>query len=193
MIYFISDTHFYHRRIAELCPSRPDDWMDKLVSNWRRDVRDEDTVVHLGDVGFGPKPPLVDLFNSLTGSWILVRGNHDKGTQRFLEMGFDKVLDGVVHQFYDHDMGTVEIVPVAEVDDFCGSYTGRVVYVSHRPVTVRPPVRSPWGIYLYGHIHDRDGLDPYKSYPWGRNVGVEVNRCRLLSLEELIDGDISKP
>jgi calcineurin-like phosphoesterase family protein len=170
--------------------------MDLLVSNWRRDVADEDTVVHLGDVGFGPKPALVDLFNSLPGDRVLVRGNHDSGTKRFLEMGFDKVLTGpAVHFIQDSDMGFVQIVSVEDSSDFFGTdeEANHVVYVSHRPVTMPVPDRDPWGVYLYGHIHDRDGLDPYYPYPWGRNVGVEVSRCRLNTLKELIDDDTYKP
>lgn len=191
MIHFISDTHFYHRRIAELCPSRPEDWMDILVANWKERVKEQDIVVHLGDVGFGPKLALVDLFRGLPGKRVLVRGNHDKGTSRFLEMGFWAVLDPPEDfDFEDVDMGVVSIVSVVDETDFFGDrYSDHVIYVSHVPVRVPIPERDPWGLYLYGHEHDRFGPDPYCPYPWGRNMGVEINDLRPWSLKELLELD----
>ena len=50
------------------------DLMDKETDNI---VTENDTVYHLGDVGFGTTEMLKELISRLNGTKILLRGNHD--------------------------------------------------------------------------------------------------------------------
>lgn len=83
-----SDTHFCHRKIAH---DRGFDTLEKmhekLILNWNAVVKNTDTVIHLGDVGWFKirKPTSLDyLLDRLNGAIILVLGNHD--TEKFVDI-----------------------------------------------------------------------------------------------------------
>lgn len=82
MIFFISDTHFSHQNILKYCPNRVFDDIDHhdavLIMNWNERVGKNDTVIHLGDFGFGPVRHLIMILNELRGKKVLIAGNHDK-------------------------------------------------------------------------------------------------------------------
>lgn len=97
-LFFISDTHFGHRKIIQFeHEARPFDTIEehdeKLIENWNSVVRDRDTVWHLGDVLFGTRS--FELIHRLKGHKKLVMGNHDMyPTHRYLQV-FDR-LAGVL-------------------------------------------------------------------------------------------------
>ena len=93
-VFITSDPHFSHRKIIEFeAKYRPfktiEEHDETLVSNWNSEVKPNDTVICLGDVGFGK-----DFFKylaRLNGIKKLVMGNHDHyPIQRYLEY-FTKV------------------------------------------------------------------------------------------------------
>jgi calcineurin-like phosphoesterase family protein len=45
-IWIISDTHFNHNRIIEL-EERPEDYQELIINNWKKLVKNEDTIIHL--------------------------------------------------------------------------------------------------------------------------------------------------
>jgi len=57
------------------------DYTQKLCNNWKRKIREEDTVVLAGDISWGMtlEEALADfqLIHSLPGSKIILKGNHD--------------------------------------------------------------------------------------------------------------------
>jgi calcineurin-like phosphoesterase family protein len=61
VIFFTSDTHFWHKNVIAYC-SRPyqslEEMNQDLITRWNARVKPEDTVYHLGDVCFGPKEKL---------------------------------------------------------------------------------------------------------------------------------------
>lgn len=88
-IYFISDTHFFHRRILEYCGrvpgSRGTVWdtveamNEGLRERWNKKVPKTATVYMLGDVAFGKdKSAVINFLYTLNGTKHLIYGNHDK-------------------------------------------------------------------------------------------------------------------
>ena len=77
-LFFISDTHFGHKAVIQFC-NRPfssvEEMNERLIENWNSVVRDQDEVIHVGDVMFAGKPNLI--LPRLKGNKKLVLGNHD--------------------------------------------------------------------------------------------------------------------
>lgn len=76
MIYFISDTHFYHKSIIPYC-HRPfpsvDEMNEKLIQNWNNTVSKDDKVYFLGDFCFGSANETRDILNRLNGFKVIIR------------------------------------------------------------------------------------------------------------------------
>ncbi len=94
--FIIADTHFGHANVLEYEPGRktvlgdhPDQRMAEL---WNEAVSPTDTVLHLGDFAF--KSEAVQRWvQELNGTKYLIRGNHDRSPQTYLENGFTEVID----------------------------------------------------------------------------------------------------
>ena len=110
MIHIISDTHFFGNSYKEQIRGRVSnfDYTSLIITQWAKNVKDNDIVIHLGDIG-GRWNKTRELLNSLPGRKILIRGNHDKrSVESYLE-AFDEVhdtleLDGYIFTHIPIDM-----------------------------------------------------------------------------------------
>ena len=169
--WFTADLHLGHRNIIDYC-NRPfhdvEAMNDALIKNWNETVATEDTVWVVGDFALGKIADTLPMARALHGRKILVAGNHDRcwsghgeratgWTERYLDAGFDEVIQGSAHAVLD----------------------GRRVLLCHFPyrgdsqnqdrfVDARPVDKGEW--LLHGHVHDRWSQN-------GRmmNVGVDTN------------------
>ncbi len=102
-----------------------------LLEHWTRDVRDDDTLICLGDVTMGrPTDGLIDRLRRRPGRKILVIGNHDHAHLRRLRRAFDTVaacahLPGEPDLIFTH-------VPLDDVPAGCVNVHGHV----HRQASV---------------------------------------------------------
>lgn len=80
MIYFTSDTHYFHKKIIEYC-NRPfksvEEMNETLIANYNMLVKPDDVVYHLGDFAFAKPGQTKEIFYRLNGKKILIHGNHD--------------------------------------------------------------------------------------------------------------------
>lgn len=105
-IWFTSDHHFGHENIIGHCHrpftgpgGKPDlEAMHRVLSErWNERVAPDDTVYYLGDFAMGPRELWPEYAENLHGRKILVRGNHDKGSEAsLLEVGFAEVHSDIV-------------------------------------------------------------------------------------------------
>jgi len=153
MLYFISDTHFYHGNIINLNPEvRFKGFEIVILTNLFKVLKPEDTLYHLGDFTwhFNDKNEYLKVWKALPGKKILVMGNHDKDKETLKEY-FDEIYD-----FY-------KII----------EYRGKRVLLSHYPakdpITDRYPARQEeireiyfkerCDILIHGHVHwNKEGL-----------------------------------
>lgn len=163
MIYFTSDTHYFHRNIIEFC-NRPfsdlDHMHEMLILGWNRVVQPDDTVYHLGDVAFQVSmkfPQILNILERLNGKKILVAGNHDK---QFL-----RKMDEMLH-IWDN----VHTEPV-----FLDS-----MLLAHHPTYDRAHLMDG-GVVLHGHEHSEKNIRPYRMY----DVGVDANSYTPISLNSI--------
>ena len=129
MNWIISDTHFNHKGIS-VWGGRPPDHKEQTIASMRSLIKPGDTLFHLGDVIFSKQGELTEILNSIHGTKILVRGNHDTQKNRwYLNHGFSAVVNR------------------AEV-----SCDGEKFLLTHIPVPV-----SEFGccaVNIHGHLHN---------------------------------------
>lgn len=179
-VYFISDTHFFHKGMMEEYPVRPfygpadpdvyDDW---LIEFWNAIVKQEDQVYIVGDFSFGETEQVRRLLDQLQGTKYLVVGNKDESSLT-LTKSFKWIREIVDLNF------RVSAYPFLQ-EDF------RLV-LCHYPILSWNGKRE--GVCMvHGHCHGR--LDEYNRLSGELRVDVGIN-ARLsrtnggfISLEEL--------
>lgn len=83
MIYFTSDTHFFHFNILKYTARNTifgsiEEMNESFIERWNSAVKESDIVWHLGDFAFGSFDKAEAIFKRLNGTKHLVLGNHDK-------------------------------------------------------------------------------------------------------------------
>lgn len=172
MIYYISDTHFYHENIIKYC-NRPfnsvDEMNSELIKRWNLVVKPEDEVYHLGDFALcrGELIPL--LVSSLNGIKHFVYGNHDSlgphGKSDWVSINKELYIkDGSRTVWLNH----FPYQPSGE---------------AYNPKHVRPKATQNWDIALNGHVHEKWLINKYNSI----NVGVDLLNFTPQTLNQLIE------
>lgn len=152
-LFFVSDTHFFHKNILKFCPDtrRGADHLEMtelMVKAWNEKVKPGDTVYHLGDVSFGRIEESDALLKRLNGNIHLVQGNHDKG---------------VVNNYVAKRWSSVQ--PYLRL-----SVGRQLIIMFHYPIVEWDSMHyGSW--HLYGHVHGKDmGLNDRKAM----DVGVDT-------------------
>jgi calcineurin-like phosphoesterase family protein len=95
--FFYSDPHFNHTAILRHCPNRAFDTIEEMnevfIERYNERVRQQDSVLWLGDCFFGRVADFETIMDRLNGSKMLIRGNHDGPASRMARLGFDLVMD----------------------------------------------------------------------------------------------------
>ena len=91
-VYFISDTHFDHKKVIEYS-KRPfasvEEMNETLIKNWNSVVKKEDIVWFLGDFSLTKVSRMEYFVSRLHGDKRMVLGNHDQySIKRYQTAGF---------------------------------------------------------------------------------------------------------
>lgn len=203
----VSDNHFGHNNIVGFC-HRPEDHEQVMIAEWRKEVPDDATVLHLGDLAYRNNGFFKNIVaKELTGARkLLIKGNHDK--QRFsfyrdcgfkLTRPFSIAYDGPIH---NKPCGGCDRVTVDWCDE-CGAEgvipcpERWLVSFSHYPWDDAEEGRkmSYNGIpgyrdlRLHGHIHN-NGYSRDAFVPFLRNhinLSLEQTKYRPVNLKLLLD------
>lgn len=173
MDYFIADTHFGHKNIVKYT-GRPSNYIGLIMVGWRKTVKPEDTIYHLGDVSFLNKEKTSKIMKLLPGKKFLLRGNHDHyhGKQWFLTVGFEDIIAST---FVYKEGLTIVIV------------------LTHAPLSMEKQkelvTRYPKKIIvnIHGHIHEKNADDFYEKLAnvVFYNISVEQINMTPITLEEI--------
>ena len=160
MIFFISDTHFFHDKLSVERGFKSTDEMNALIfDNWNRVVKKDDVVYHLGDVGWKTQlkqHETLNLLRQLNGTKILVKGNHD--SPAVVNMPVWKRVNEY-KEFLDHSL---------------------CITLFHFPLASWN--RKAYGSYnFHGHMHGT-----YVPLPRQLDVGVDANNFTPISLEDAL-------
>lgn len=185
--WIISDTHWNHVNIVEYA-GRPANHNELMQQNWRKLVRPDDTVLHLGDVLMGRKELWKTMPGWLPGKVTVIEGNHDHYHK--LEFMHDEwgwrinAITGISFSsgpailnlnYRDYDIIFTH-EPFMSVQDSRSTNNTDRVYS-------RLPEKT---INVHGHIHEKPEHDLQRI-----NVSVERIQYQPVNLKLLLDARIN--
>lgn len=181
MIYFTSDTHYFHKNIMHHA-KRPwetiDDMHEGMVYHWNKNVSNEDIVYHLGDFAFRHQKHLELLVDRLQfKELVLLKGNHDDICRM-------RHFFRVMREHYDRNVQFTES-PYLELKVDVGLTHPQKLVLNHYGQRVwNNGHHGAW--HLHGHSHGN--LPPYsKSVDVGVDSPYVTGRAeyRPYSFEEI--------
>lgn len=135
--WIIADTHFGHANIIRYC-NRPIDHDRKMLSAWKRLIKKNDQVLHLGDLcvwyGFRRNHWLKECYK-LKGDKYIIWGNHDVD-QKLTKSTFEKRTG-------------FKVIPEFRQGD---------VFFSHEPTQDT----GLWTVNIHGHVHNHAPFGLYQ-------------------------------
>lgn len=171
MDFYISDLHFGHAAVLELC-KRPfkdiSEMNEALVANWNASVGARDTVYVVGDLFYRSETDPEDILRRLKGKKYLILGNHDKDWTGRVDLS--KYFEDV------RDIITVN----------CGRGNATLCHF--------PMLFFEGKYHIYGHVHARENF-PHKDTLYSMenafNAGADVNNFRPVTFDELIRNNLA--
>lgn len=124
-----TDTHFNHNMLVDI-EERPENFEHTIVKKWKEVVKENDLVIHLGDVCFGGVEMWAHYISRLPGNKVLVLGNHDKASY---------------HWYMTHGF-------CFACDEFVWDYGGYNILFTHEPCD-EEYLREYGLVNVHGHTH----------------------------------------
>jgi calcineurin-like phosphoesterase family protein len=194
-LWVTSDPHFNHFNILKYC-DRPfidvDDMNAAIIARYNQKVKPTDICYFLGDIGTGTTEELTNIIQSLNGTKILIRGNHDKASlSAYLNMGFSAVLDSVnlrvgasnVHLRHVPSRTWLHFIHLCWIwarDMRVKGRTWRQVY-ERLCRELKYHTTDKDSVVLCGHVHNT-----WKVRGNNVNVGVDVHAFKPVKLYDVI-------
>ena len=195
--WFTSDWHVGHEKVLQFCSGTRGHLRDighmheVLIENYNNTVKPEDVCYFLGDFAFNRVHYANSVLSQLHGTKILIIGNHDKGHQSSINMGFDAVLDSLDLKVLDKHI-TASHFPLAGIkrercEEF-RSYTEGESFHGEFKYSKKYLIPKDVGqdIHLHGHIHSPNRGLSTKICGKQYDVGVDANDLRPVSLNYII-------
>lgn len=163
-IYFTSDPHFHHKRLAELRGfASVEEMNEALIDNWNTTVLPKDEIYVLGDLFFCGVSLSQDILSRLNGRKHWVFGNHDKALRK---------NPAILSEF----VSAQDLKEIKVNDEEAQGGAQRIV-LCHFPMLTWN--RSHFGSWmLHGHSH---GTLNYPHPMRIMDVGVDPNGMRPVS------------
>jgi calcineurin-like phosphoesterase family protein len=181
-----SDTHFGHKNIGDLCHS-PEDREQIIIAEWRKEVPDDATVLHLGDLVFSNNSFFKNIIaKELTGARkLLILGNHDHQRFSFYKAAGFKIAQPFVFKVFPTHDGGLKIT--SPNDESTAAWT---ISFAHYPWNEEEEgSMPPRTLRVHGHIHNigytRDAFVPFLRDHI--NISVEQTRFAPVNLKLLLD------
>ncbi len=182
MLYFIADTHFFHKNILKLNPQkRKPGFEKKILKNLSEILKPEDYLFVIGDFIWEFRKEFVNTWRSIPGRKFLVKGNHDEWIEEDkLCLFFEKIYS--FHTLVEAKEKRLLLCHYAAKD----LRTRRFSELQHKISELYHSLNC--SLLLHGHVH----WNPYGVFCGCHlkgvkcvNVNVEFTNYKPVSLEEL--------
>ena len=185
--WFTSDTHFTHPAIARIRGfTTVSEHDETIITRWNRQIRRDDIVWHLGDVGLGKQARVLELANRLNGRKQLVAGNHDPcwpghRRSRTCQRQWLGVFESV-QAFAKIRLDSREVLLSHLPYLGGGDHTEHERYTQFR-------LHDEGGWLIHGHTHQPDQADGVRSVhvgvdAWNLTPASEADIMRLMRAAE---------
>lgn len=171
MKHFISDPHFGHKKIIDLC-HRPfasvEEMETELIKRWNAVVAVDDEVYMLGDMFFCGTIKAKEIFAQLRGKKRWIMGNHDWGKfkkHRATEYGVEWMVDAFCVR-----IGAVDVKLSHFPYKGAGDHTERERFNDMR-------LLDDGGWLLHGHVHCEWKIK-------GKQINVGVDQWNFTPVSE---------
>lgn len=181
-VYITSDQHFLHQNIIRYC-NRPFSMdLDGVIENaklmydrYNATVKEDDVVLFLGDLAFlnsKNREVFAEMFKTMPGHKILIRGNHDSQTDEYYKsIGFEVVTDHII-------LGRYMLCHYPLFKDAKFQFSSlekhlKDLFVHFKCDTI-----------IHGHIHEKDSPTGDKVHRL--NVCVDYNNFNLVKFNKRI-------
>jgi len=135
-VFFVSDTHFRHRKILEYQPNRKyadvDEMNEAIIRNWNALVPVAGVVVHHGDFAFASKAKIREYRERLNGRIILILGNHDHYSEVAEIFGRENVFDSKIYRVGSQLIHSCHFPMASWIDAEDGSWQLHGHYHGHK-------------------------------------------------------------
>lgn len=126
VFWLMPDPHFGHEFLVKN-NIRPKGFEEKIFKFVDNNVMDNDVIICLGDVLFGPAAYYTSRMRGFKCKKWLIRGNHDSNTVSwYLNFGFDSVQDEMKLRMF-----------------------GKKILLTHEPIEDR----NDFDVNIHGHLH----------------------------------------
>lgn len=204
-----SDLHLSHKNIAKYA-GRPFDnstntyHMDStLINNWNNVVKEEDTVLCLGDMALGDMSLSIPMYSQMNGLKYLIPGNHD-GNSSVMRKRYNKKLDKLqkwnelyANEFIVLPETGVELLLIIDGKEYKG-------FASHYPPfndlhhglnndfadkfkNLRPAVPEKDEFVLHGHTHSHSVVEDDSGMRNVFHMGVDAHDLKPVSAETVAE------
>lgn len=130
---YIADWHYDHANILDY-DDRPfktvEEMNDELIKRWNTRAHEDDTVYILGDMFWCSQTEAIPILERLNGKKVLVKGNHDKVSNKDFAGKFENICD---------------YLEIKDLD--------KHLVLCHYPIPCFNGHTEGW-IHLYGHVHN---------------------------------------
>lgn len=194
MIYFTSDSHFWHNNVIKYC-NRPYETVEQMnedmVKKWNNVIKPDDEVYHLGDFSLAFRS--VEIYsNRLIGKKYLIPGNHDVLHNYNKKSRIKENRDKWIKSYEQHGW---EVLPEQITVDFEGLGS---VNLCHHPYASEYELKNgdkyaKWRpiddgkLLLNGHCHEKWKTSRSPKGTLMINVGVDVHGFYPVSLDKIIE------
>lgn len=194
--FFTSDLHLGHENVLKF-DNRPFNNVDHMeqvfINNFNATVPAGSILYFIGDIGMGNSERVKNFLAKLHCKKVLILGNHDKGRNAMMRMGFDVVVYGLV-LYIANKRVTISHCPLRGVwrEDVAGMKGASTGENWHGETKQHQFTFTDEGqFHLHGHIHSPNGGKSEKILGRQFDVGVVANNYRPVSISQ-IESWISK-
>jgi calcineurin-like phosphoesterase family protein len=172
-LYLTSDEHYHHRKIIGY-QNRPfatlEEMNNTLVANHNAIVKENDTVIHIGDFSFGKKEDFLSTALKLNGVHFFMDGSHDLSLRAFF-------VAAQADHYKQSWEGKIKLLP--KLFEF--TFNGEKIVLCH--YALKKWWASHHGsLHFYGHSHGNDP-DPIAN---SRDIGVDTTNFFPILIEDAI-------